>query len=125
MSEEQNEENLIGLAELIQQVKKELLTQSPDSETDIPIFAVDSVELELQVTVKKEAKGGMKIYVLEMGGGGSRDDLQKVKVKLSPLLNKEQLLAIYKKRYPERWQELLEKVSDAATKGGSDVSDLI
>lgn len=112
-----SEEKLIGLAELIQQVKQELLTQSPDNETDIPIFAVDSVELELQVTVKKEGKAGVKIYVFEMGGSGSRDDVQKVKVKLSPLLNKEQLLGIYKKRYPERWQELLETAIAATTKG--------
>ncbi|MCL2924973.1 MAG: hypothetical protein MGF17_10205 [Trichodesmium sp. MAG_R04] len=112
-----NNENLIGLTELIQQVKQELLTQSPDSETDIPIFAVDSVELELQVTVKKEGKAGIKIYVFEMGGGSSRDDVQKVKVKLSPLLNREQLLAIYKKQYPERWPELLKKNIDAGMKG--------
>ncbi|NET43316.1 trypco2 family protein [Okeania sp. SIO2B3] len=110
-------ENSIGVAELIQQVKQELLTESPDSETDIPIFAVDSVELELQVTVKKEGKAGIKIYVLEMGGGGSRDDVQKVKVKLSPLLNREQLLAFYKKQHPERWSELLEKNVKATTKG--------
>lgn len=112
-----NNENLIGLTELIQQVKQELLTPSPDSETDIPIFAVDSVELELQVTVKKEGKAGIKIYVLDIGGGGSRDDVQKVKVKLSPLLNREQLLAIYKKQHPQRWSELLEENVKAATKG--------
>ncbi len=112
-----NNESSIGLAELIQQVKQELLTQSPDSETDIPIFAVDSVELELQVTVKKEGKAGIKIYVLEMGGGDSRDDVQKVKVKLSPLLKREQLLAMYKKQHPERWSELLEQNVKAATKG--------
>ncbi|NET16266.1 MAG: hypothetical protein F6K08_27300 [Okeania sp. SIO1H6] len=109
-------ESSIGLAELIQQVKQELLTQAPDSETDIPIFAVDSVELELQVTVKKEGKGGIKIYVLELGGGSSRDDVQKVKVKLSPLLNKEQLLAIYKKKYPEHFKDLLINSSDAILK---------
>jgi uncharacterized protein YpuA (DUF1002 family) len=112
-----SDESSIGLAELIQQVKEELLTQAPDGETDIPIFAVDSVELELQVTVKKSGKAGIKIYVLEMGGGSSRDDVQKVKVKLSPLLNREQLLKMYQKKYPERWPELLEKVSDAASKG--------
>ena len=110
-------ENSIGLAELIQQVKQELLTQSSDSETDIPILAVDSVELELQVTVKKEGEAKIKIYVLEMGGGGSRDDVQKVKVKLSPLLNREQLLAMYKKQYPERWEKLLEKNIEAPMKG--------
>ena len=112
-----NDESSIGLAELIQQVKEELLIQAPDGETDIPIFAVVSVELELQVTVKKSGKAGIKIYVLEMEGGSSRDDVQKVKVKLSPLLNKEQLLKMYKKKYSENWPEFLEKVSDAGMKG--------
>lgn len=110
-------ENLIGLTELIEQVKKELLTNSPGNENDIPFLSVDSVELELQVTVKNEAKGGMKIYVLELGGGSSQDDVQKVKVTLSPLLNKEQRLAIYKKKYPERWKELLETSVEGGIKG--------
>ncbi|MGK7903029.1 MAG: trypco2 family protein [Hormoscilla sp.] len=117
-------ENSIGLADLIQQVKQELLMPAPDGETDIPILAVDAVELELQVRVKKAAQGGIKIYVLEMGAGGSRDDVQSIKVKLSPLLNKQQLLKIYQKRYPERWPELLEKAIEATTKG-SDGTDLI
>ena len=57
-----SDESSIGLAELIQQVKEELLTQAPDGEKDIPIFAVDSVELELQVTVKKLGKAGRSIH---------------------------------------------------------------
>lgn len=111
------EQNLIGLSELIEQVKQELLTTSPENENDIPLLSVDSVELELQVTVKNEAKGGIKIYVLELGGGNSQDDVQKVKVTLSPLLNKEQMLAIYKKKYPERWNELLETSIEGGMKG--------
>ncbi|AFZ23662.1 hypothetical protein Cylst_1373 [Cylindrospermum stagnale PCC 7417] len=113
-------ENLIGLAELIQQVKRELLTTSPTSpsnEKDIPFLSVDSVELELQVTVKKEGKSGIKIYVLEVGVGGSRDDVQKVKVTLSPLVNKATLLKAYYQQYPERWQEFLKRSVEAVTKG--------
>ncbi|MEP0755216.1 hypothetical protein NDA03_23650 [Trichocoleus sp. Lan] len=113
------EENSIGLAELIEQVKQELLTPSSKGETDIPLLSVDEVELELQVTVKKEAKGGIKIYVLELGGGGSRDDVQKVKVKLSPIVNKETLLGLYKKRHPERLNELVDDHIEGIFKGGS------
>lgn len=112
-----SEQNLIGLSELIEQVKQELLTTSPENENDIPLLSVDSVELELQVTVKNEGKAGIKIYVLELGGGNSQDDVQKVKVTLSPLLNKEQMLAIYKKKYPERWNELLETSIEGGMKG--------
>ncbi|MEM7714521.1 MAG: trypco2 family protein [Cyanobacteria bacterium P01_A01_bin.68] len=110
-------ENLIGLTELIKQVKQELLTTSPENENDIPFLSVDSVELELQVTVKNEGNAGIKIYVLELGGKSSQDDVQKVKVKLSPLLTKEQLLAVYGKKYPERWKELLETSIEGGIKG--------
>ncbi|MBW4674448.1 MAG: hypothetical protein KME52_10630 [Desmonostoc geniculatum HA4340-LM1] len=117
-------ENPIGLTELIQKVKQELLASaipaSPNKETDVPLFSVDSVELELQVTVKKDVKGGVKVYVLEAGGAASRDDVQKVKVTLSPLLKKEQLLGIYKNLYPERWQEFLKTSVEGLTKGPVD-----
>ncbi|MBD0343362.1 MAG: hypothetical protein ICV63_00705 [Coleofasciculus sp. Co-bin14] len=119
-----SQDNLIGLAELIEQVKRELLATSLDNETNVPFLSVDSVELELQVTVKKEGKGGVKIYVLELGGGGSRDDVQKVKVTLSPLLNKETLLGLYRKRHPERVQELVDRSIQALNKNVDDGSTL-
>jgi len=119
----------IGLAELIQQVKQELLTTYPNSDNNTPILSIDSVELELQVTVKREGKGGIKINVLPFGGGElscgvSRDDVQKVKVKLSPLLTKEQILKAYYKENPEQWQRFLQTNVDALTKGNGE-SNLI
>ena len=119
----------IGLAELIEKVKQELLTTYPNGKTDIPFLCVDSVELELQVTVKKEGKGGVKISVLpildtvggELTGGVSRDDVQKLKIKLSPLFSKEQLLENYKNLNPENWEKLLKTSSKALTKGGSNL----
>jgi hypothetical protein len=113
----------IGLAEFIQQVKKELLTTYPKSEDDTPILCVDSVELELQVTVKTEGKGGIKINVLlggEIAGGVSQDGVQKVKVQLSPLITKEQILKAYYKENPEKWQKFLETTVNALTKGSDD-----
>ena len=111
-------DNSIGLSELIKQVKRELL--SPDLEDDVPLLSVDQVELELQVSVRKEGKAGIKIYVVEIGGGGNRDDVQTVKVTLSPLLSKEMLLGIYRKRHPDKVQELVEKSLEAMTKGSGD-----
>lgn len=121
-----SEESRIGLAELIEQVKQELLTTYPSGKADTPFLSIDSVELELQVTVKKEGKGGVKINVLSVGGGElaggvSRDDIQKVKVKLSPLLNKEQLLGFYNKSInPEKRKEFLKTSIEALTKGNGD-----
>ena len=115
-----SDENLIGLSELIDQVKRELLSTSPDKEQELPLLCVDSIELELQVTVKKEGRTGFKIYVLELGGGASRDDVQKVKVKLSSLFTRKQLLAIYKNKYSERWDEVMEQGAKSSMKGNDD-----
>lgn len=121
------EEKLIGLAELIEQVKRELLPvtsdqqATSDQETAVPLLSVDTVELELQVTIRKEGKAGLKVYVFEAGGGGGRDDVQKVKVTLSPLLSKEmRLRLLHKKLRPEQWRELLEQNVEALTKGSDD-----
>jgi hypothetical protein len=73
-------EDRIGLAELIQEVKRELLAPEIGSPEAVPLFSVDDIVLELKVTVHKEAKGGVKVYVVELGGGGSRDDVQTVRV---------------------------------------------
>ena len=116
----------IGLSQLIQKVKQELLTTYASSgEDDTPLFSIDSVELELQVTVKQEGKGAIKINVLqfgggELGGGVSRDDVQKIKVQLSPLVNKENLLKVYYQKNPDKWKKFLETSVEALTKGSED-----
>lgn len=101
------EKSSIGLAEFIQQVKQDLLSVAPGKDKEAPFLFVESVELELQVTVKRTAKtgakGNIKINVLgtggevggELGGDLGRDDVHKVKVKLSPLFDKERLLEFY------------------------------
>ncbi|NEO75340.1 trypco2 family protein [Moorena sp. SIO4G3] len=99
-----NETGSIGLAELIEQVKGELLT--PAQDTTAPFLFVESVELELQVTFKKEGKAGIKMNVLsvggaEAGGGIGQDQIQKVKVKLSPLYSKEEMKKYCTELHPE------------------------
>jgi hypothetical protein len=115
-----SEENSIGLAELIEQIKQELLSTEAEGEKPIPLFSVDQVSLELQVTARKEGKAGIKVYVVELGGGGSRDDVQKVTVTLTPLLSKEERIALYKTRYPEKWQVLEETSIEGLLKGSND-----
>lgn len=113
------EENPICLAELIEQVKRELLSTETDTQQTVPIFTVDEVVLELQVTMRREGKGGLKIYVLQLGGSASRDDVQKLKVTLTPLLSKEERIKFVKERYPEAWKAM-EKTSVKASIKGND-----
>ncbi|MGK7875971.1 MAG: trypco2 family protein [Xenococcaceae cyanobacterium] len=102
MTNSQNDS--IGLSELIEQVKAELLT--PPKNKTAPFLFVESVELELQVTVKKAVKGGIKIDVLsfggaEAGGGIDQDKIQKVKVQLSPLYSKDEMKRYCQELRPE------------------------
>ena len=124
----ENENDGIGLTELLNQVKQELVAastlatvkKSADGTiqpTDIPLFTYGNVELELQVTIKKEAGGGVKLYVFDLKGGGSRDDVQKIKVTLEPLFTKEQLLDILKENNPKFLEYIKRHAPRALTKG--------
>jgi hypothetical protein len=109
----ENDKSPIELAELIQQVKEDLLSVTPGKDKDAPFLFVESVELELQVTVKRTGKAGVKgnikINVLgsggevggEIGGDRAQDRTHKVKVKLSPLFDKERLVKFYEQVYSE------------------------
>ncbi|MBD2073043.1 hypothetical protein H6F86_03900 [Phormidium sp. FACHB-592] len=112
----------IGLAELIQQVKQELLSTVPGKAKEAPILFVSGVEVEAQVTVKREGKAGIKIDVLsvgggELGGGVSRDDVHKVKVTLSPLFDKERLLEFYQALQPDQVPVAVKQSLEALLKG--------
>lgn len=106
------EKNSIGLADLIEQVKNELIHVDPDQEKEVPVFWVSAVELELQVTVKREGKAGIKVYVIEAGGGASRDDVQKVRVSMTPLLTHEEVRKLYQEKFPEKVREVFSKSLD-------------
>ena len=83
----------ISLQTLIEKIKDELL--APTDGPGYPVFFVDKVELELQVTVTYEANAGLKVSVLQLGGaeiGGSGSDMRghTIKVTLSPILSREE-----------------------------------
>jgi Trypsin-co-occurring domain 2 len=119
----------IGLAELIQQVKKDLLEPGLDRKSDPPLLFVESVELELQVTATREGNAGIKLDVLSIGGGEaggsvSHEQVHTVKVQLSPLFDKAQLLAWYKDLYGDEMLPAVKRGIDALLKGNeSDIAN--
>ncbi len=112
----------IGLADLIQQVKQDLLSTVPGENADAPILFVESVELELKVAVRHEGKTGIKIDVLSIGGGEvggavSQDKTHTVKVKLSPLFDKERLMEFYQTLHSDKVPASVKRSLDALLKG--------
>ena len=89
----------IGLAELCDHVKQELMT--PTYENHAPLLSVEEVVLEMQVTAVREGKAGIKLYVAELGGGAKRDETQRVTVTLKPLLSNEERKQYLAQHHPE------------------------
>ncbi|MBD2233719.1 trypco2 family protein [Phormidium tenue] len=119
------DEKSIGLAELVEQIKQELLSTAPGQTNDAPILFVNSVELELQVVVKRGGAGGVKVNVIPVGGveiGGtiSRDDVHKVKVTLSPLFDKEKLMEFYGTLHSDKVPSSIKRSLDALLKGNEE-----
>ena len=90
--------NPIGLAELIDKIKRELTQSEPSGANSTPLLAIDEVEIEVAVTTTKEASGGLNIQVIALGGGGSYSNVQTVRMKLSPLLSHEERIGLLRQR---------------------------
>ena len=117
-----SKENPIGLAEFIEQVRRELLSTEPGVDGSVPLFSVDEITLELQVEVHREGNAGLQIHVVEISGGIGHQDTHNVKVTLTPLLSKEERIRLYKIHYPERWAALEYASVKAGLKGSSEES---
>ena len=83
-----DEASKIELAALIRKLREELAEAVLEGEGEAVRFQLETLELELQVTVGRaaEAKGGIKIWLVEAGTGaeGKRESIQKVKLTLKP-----------------------------------------
>jgi hypothetical protein len=96
----------IGLTELIYQIKRELLSPEIEQRDPIPLFAVEEIEVEATILVKREAEGGIDIQVLSLKGSGSQEAGQTVRVTLKPLLSREQLISKLQKEAPELFEQV-------------------
>ena len=105
----------IGLTELIYRVKRELMQPEQDGADPVPLLAVDEVELRIAVKVSKKAQAGLNIQVVELGGGGEHSDVHTVRVKLTPLLTRQERLANL--RRDPRWDEVVRQQVEATLKG--------
>lgn len=85
---ERDETAVVGLAEVIGQVRDELERAQRAGEGRDLRFSVENVHLEFAVQVRREGSGRaeLRIGVLTAGGGGSaaRDTTHTIRVELKP-----------------------------------------
>ena len=79
----------IGLKDALEALRVELSEAILVSEGKEIRFEVGDIEMEFQVAIEKsdEAKGGIKFWVVEMGGGMSEKNsiIHKIKIPLKPV----------------------------------------
>ncbi|MCS6813965.1 MAG: hypothetical protein NZ772_10420 [Cyanobacteria bacterium] len=79
----------IGLRETLEALRKELSEAILVSEGKQVRFEVGEIELEFQIAVEKTAdgKGGINVWVLELGGSASEKNvtMHRVKIPLKPV----------------------------------------
>jgi hypothetical protein len=79
--------------ELIKHIKKELSTPPDDDD----IFFVEEIQLEINFTVTGTVDGGFNLGVVTVDSNVNEERIQKVTLKLMPIVSKEELL----KKMPE------------------------
>lgn len=87
----------VTLSQLIDQVREELLLprQASTPEAMYPLLFVEEVELEIGVTISSgvEGSGKVNVQVVELSSGvdKSNEQTHRVKIKLTPLLSKDEI----------------------------------
>jgi hypothetical protein len=84
----QGAESKVGLAEAVEALRAELseaVARARDQEIQFPVGEIQ-VEFQIGVSRAAEGKAGLKVWVLELGAGGSysRESVQKITVSLEP-----------------------------------------
>jgi hypothetical protein len=82
--------HLLGLVDLINQMKNELLNS--ENKVEINMFCIDEIILEVNFTISGDIESGFDLGVVTLGSTVNEEQVQKVTVKLTPLVSKNQLI---------------------------------
>jgi hypothetical protein len=100
--------NPVGIRELIERVKQELLAEHDVTQ---PLFVVGQVEVEVAFTVERAVNGGIDLQVVQFGGDQKVSDAHRVHVVLEPIAGG---AAVKQQLTPEQKA----KAEKAVTRGG-------
>ena len=84
----QKHKSKVGFGDAVDALRAELseaMVRAADQKIQFPVGAIQ-LEFHIGITREAEGKAGLKVWVLELGGGGSytRESVQKVTVSLEP-----------------------------------------
>jgi hypothetical protein len=80
----------LGITELIQRIKEDLLDEKAQNTPEL--FSIDEVNLEINFVISGDISSGFNFSVVTLGSKVSEERIQKVAIKMSPLVSKQQLI---------------------------------
>jgi len=110
----------LGISELIQRIKQDLLNAQPPNEPDL--FSVDEITLEVNFTVTGDIDSGFDLGVVTLGSNVSEERVQKVTVKMTPLVSKQQLIDTVNQD-PHKAKMTIIASTESLTRGGETPPD--
>jgi NTP-dependent ternary system trypsin peptidase co-occuring protein len=104
----------IGLVDLIDKIKHELVVQRQDTD----LFFVEEINLEINFVISGDINSGFNVGIVTLGSNVAEQRVQKINVKLTPILSKEE---IRKKLTSEDIKKISESSTESLFKSGSRV----
>lgn len=108
----------LGLSALIYQIKQDLLSLEARERDQIGLFSLDEVTLEVNFVVTGDVDSGFNLGVVTLGSKVAEERVQKVTLKLTPLLPRKELIESLKKDIA-RWEEIERTSGMALLKGAA------
>jgi hypothetical protein len=81
----------LGISEFITRIKKDLLADQVQQE-ESALFSIDEVTIEINLVITGDIDSGFNFGVVTLGSKVSEERVQKVIIKMTPLVTKEQLI---------------------------------
>lgn len=107
----------IKLSELINWVKKELLSEEAKRDDPVPLFVIDEVTVEVNFVLSGEGEGGIDLKIVKAGAKVGEERIQKATVKMKSLISYEELASEFSKKHPEIREKVLDESVKVLLKG--------
>lgn len=104
----------IGISDLIARLKTELLSKQTTGEPNL--FAIDEVTVEINFVVDGNIESGFNLGVVTLGSQVGEERVQKIIVKMSPIVSKQQLIEKINSQ-PDEASKVLDASSRAVLRG--------
>lgn len=109
----------IKLSELINWVKKELLSDEARRNDPVPLFIIDEVTVEVNFVLTGEGEGGFNLVVVKADSKVGEERVQKAIVRMRPIVPPDQLAAEFATQQPQVRQQVLNEAVKVLLKGAT------